>query len=56
MFSTKEPQPHVVEDSAELVHSAVGAVESPYVAATARLREKTLLIPNLAALKDTFYP
>ncbi len=56
MFSAREPQPHIIDNSAELVHSPVGAVDSPYVAATVRLREKTLLIPSLDALKAVFYP
>lgn len=56
IVSVREPQPHVVKEAAELVASTAGAVESPYVAATVRLKEKTLLIPNLEALSRTFYP
>ncbi|MFQ5995975.1 MAG: chemotaxis protein CheW [Acidiferrobacterales bacterium] len=56
IFSTKEPQPHIIGDASELANSPAGAVESPYVAATVRLREETLLIPDLEALRAAFYP
>lgn len=56
ILSTREPQPHVIDDNTDLVHNAAGAVESDYVAATVKLREKTLLIPDMDALKTMFYP
>lgn len=56
IVSLREPQPHVVREASELVGSAAGAVDSPYVAATVRIKDRTLLIPNLDALARTFYP
>lgn len=56
VLSTRDPQPHVVDSSNDLIPNQAGAVESDYVAATVKLREKTLLIPNMGALKTAFYP
>lgn len=56
VLSARDPQPHVIDSSDDLVASVAGAVESDYVAATVKLREKTLLIPDTNALKNMFYP
>jgi chemosensory pili system protein ChpC len=56
VLSTREPQPHVIDNNTDLVPNAAGAVESDYIAATVKLREKTLLIPDMDALKAMFYP
>jgi chemotaxis signal transduction protein len=55
-LSARDPQPHVIDSNSDLVPNAAGAVESDYVAATVKLREKTLLIPDMGALKTVFYP
>ncbi|MFB3045126.1 MAG: chemotaxis protein CheW [Acidiferrobacterales bacterium] len=56
VLSTRDPQPRVIDSNSDLVPNAAGAVESDYVAATVKLREKTLLIPDMGALKTVFYP
>jgi chemosensory pili system protein ChpC len=56
ILSVREPQTYVVADGSQLGQSPVGAVEAPFVAATVRLGEKTLLIPDLDGLRRTFYP
>ncbi|MFQ5994762.1 MAG: chemotaxis protein CheW [Acidiferrobacterales bacterium] len=56
VLSSKEPFPRVVDESSGLAPSSTGEVESAYVAATVRLRERTLLIPSFDALKEAFYP
>ncbi len=56
VLSSRYPQPHVIDSNSDLVPNAAGAVESDYVAATVKLREKTLLIPDMGALKTVFYP
>lgn len=56
VLSARDPQPHVIDSNSDLIPSAAGAVESDYVAATVKLREKTLLIPDMGGLKAVFYP
>lgn len=56
VLSVREPQPHVIDEGSGLIPSPTGVVDSPFVAATVRLREKTLLIPDLDALEAAFYP
>jgi chemotaxis signal transduction protein len=56
VLSTREPQPHVIDNNTDLVPNTAGAVESDYVAATVKLRDKTLLIPDMGALETMFYP
>ncbi len=56
ILSNKEPLPRVVDEASGLVLNPAGAVESPFVAATVKLGEKTLLIPDFEALKAAFYP
>jgi chemotaxis signal transduction protein len=56
VLSERDPQPHVIADNSELIPNAASVVESDYVATTVKLREKTLLIPDMGALKTVFYP
>lgn len=56
LVSTREPQPRVLSESGDLVKSPAGAVDSPYIGATVKLGEKTLLIPDLDVLRKAFYP
>lgn len=56
VVSIREPQPHLIVEGNELVASQAGAVESPYVGATVKLKAAMLLIPDFEALKAAFYP
>ena len=55
ILSTREPVPRVFDEATGLVPNPAGPVESAFVAATVRLGEKTLLIPDFEALKKAFY-
>ncbi len=55
IISLREPQPHIIKEPGEL-SSTAGAVDSPYVAATVRVKGRALMIPNLEQVSRTFYP
>jgi chemotaxis signal transduction protein len=50
-----EPRPQVV-DGSQAVAGQAEFLESPYIAAGLRIGEQLMLVPNLGALRKTFYP
>ena len=55
MFATAEPRPQVLDGSQPVAESSE-LPDSPYIAAGLKVDGRLMFIPDLEALKKTFYP
>lgn len=55
ILASGDPQPYTVGSTADLV-PASSPVNSPYVGATVKIEQSSVIIPNMDAIYSTFYP
>jgi len=55
ILSGAEPRPHAIDSANTAIASAADLPASPYVASGLTINERTMVIPNLEAMRQSFY-